>query len=217
MHFVDLVELATYCQEKFKEKLAEIGREYVKTQFFSRSGGSNIKGYDVIITSSTTHIFEQSGEGLLVHVSKMDGTTFLDFEYIKVDGSVIENELCHTRDSLGRAPSRRYTLSAKQIEGTQFVIEMSLDSVPLITFVGNWEDQVLKAYKLFHHLVFARTDIELHYIIEAYEQDERIQNLEQARIENECISRILQNEIDQYKGLLYDIKNLLNSKSYSRN
>ena len=197
MSNINFLEIATYCVDRFKNSLVNQNRQYVKTLFFA------INEKNEILCSSSPHVLQYASQCILIHVESRKGQTiwhsFFQLEYIDVNGCVRDSNL-----------DDGFTLNISW-SGNWDKQRLYLDynGTTMYSNQGPWEVQIPIAWNLYQNLMQAKTETERRLILYLFEKDQSILQLKKEVADFQFYNHLLQQQRDQYKGLLDEIKQLI--------
>ena len=196
---INFIELAEYCQRRYKEENTSDNEKYISTLFVA------ITKEGKIIPSTTPHILKDAEQCIILHKSIYKNNNHwwnsLHFEFINNNG-VILNRF----DDKFRLIAGSYNVNAEELELRLEYKENYIHSVP-----GKWENSIIKVWKLYLMLKDIKTYEEIKLITDLYRKDEKILELVN-QIEGFKFSNyLLEQERNQYKLLLDEIKQIIKS------
>lgn len=198
---IDFVELGTYCQTEYKKTLDSQKDKYQKTLFVA------IKDDNSISISATPHILSDASKCILIHERLSKAITnwysWYVIQFINENGEVLVNRLDDEFEL--------YTVSCGSY-ADQWLELCSDHKVEFSCKVPCKKNDIQSIWNLYIRLKNAETKRERELISSLYEKDQRILELERANKEFEYRTQWLENEKKMYKGILDDIKNLLEQK-----
>lgn len=198
MEKVDFIKLAEYCRDEFKEQHNKQNNYYVSTLYVSISD-------DNVITSQTPHILENAQKCILIHTySALVVSNF--YHWYKVE--CIDSTGCVTAGYL----DDEFRLSIAYF-GNYNNQEISLKDETQEYYrsnSGNWPIEIVKIWKLYSKLREVKTGSERKLIANLFEKDEAILDLEKQIEDVRFSKKLLEQERNQYKTLLDEIKGILN-------
>ena len=162
---IDFMELAIYCQNKYKEERITKEDYYIKTLFVAITKEGNA------ITSATPHILKMAEQCILLHISKHSTSTGLwqreTFQFINKNGVVhdhiLENNFkfyLRYPDSLGLAYDNNGAFTS-----------LSIHPGPL-------ENSFEKVWKLYSRVKDLDSFAKIQLVAELFQKDEKILELE---------------------------------------
>lgn len=198
---IDFVELGTYCQTEYKKSLDSQKDKYQKTLFVA------IKDDNSISISATPHILSDASKCILIHERLSKAITnwysWYVIQFINENGKVLVNRL-DDEFELCTVACGAYN--------NQW-LELRSDHKAYYSCKASWkESDIQSIWNLYIRLKNTETKSERELISSLYKKDQRILELERANEEFEYRMQWLENEKKMYKGILDDIKNLLEQK-----
>lgn len=198
---IDLMELATYCQNEYKENNTSDKRQYINTLFVAITEGGEV------ITSATPHVLKKAEQCVLLHFS-IESTSrgrFSEhqFQYINKDG-VVHNNRLDNKFYLYTMYSSRVSLGLAYKDND---INKNLYQHPT-----PWEICIEKVWKLYTRVKDLDSFAKIQLVAELFEKEEKILDLER-QVENfRFTNYLLEQERNQYKSLLDNIKQIVENK-----
>lgn len=198
---IDFMELASYCQNEYKENNTSDKRQYINTLFVAITEG------DEVITSATPHILKKAEQCILLHLS-IESTSrgrFSDhqLQFIDKDG-VVHNNCFDNRFYFYTAYSSNVSLGLAYDDNG---IKKYLYKHP-----APWESSVEKVWKLYSRVKDLDSLAKIQLVAELFEKDEKILELEKQIEDFRFTKYLLEQERNQYKGLLDEIQQLIDNK-----
>lgn len=197
MEKVDFFELATYCQEKYKEAHNTRDNRYVKTLFvaITSEGG--------VVTSTTPHILREAEQCILIHerseLAYTNHYSWYDVEYINDKGAVYANRL-----------DEDFELYVGAFNGfDNQVMRLQYDDKIIHSCIRPWEKSIAKVWKLYSRVKNVKSSAEINLIAELFQKDEKILALEKQIEDFKFTKQLLEQQRNQYKSLLDNIKEAL--------
>lgn len=183
---IDFIELANYCQNRYKEN----NNKYINTLFVSITKEGNV------ITSTTPHILINAERCILMHTcSDPHRHKSYEFEFINEDGVV----------------NGQFDENFSLAQGSK-CINLYYKSISIYSMIGNYEYNIVKAYQLYSRVKNIKSSEEIFLIAKLFQKDEKILELEK-QIENfKFTNYLLEQERNQYKSLLDDIAKMVENK-----
>lgn len=201
MSNIDLFEIASYCQKRHKETLTEHENvTFVQTQFFGIAEDGQIT------CSNTPHLLRDARQCILVHERKQlafsNWYSWFKVEFIDADGSVHDN--CFDNDfSLDVNWKGKWSRQVMKLKHKDEII-YSCD-LP-------WEDHIPLIWEMYNRVKQAETLSERKLIAELLKKDHTLLQLEKELVDFKFSNQLLEQERDQYKELLDEIKQLIAPK-----
>lgn len=191
---IDFIELANYCQNRYKEKNTSDKRRYGNTSYVA------ITKDDEVIHSATPHALKMAEQCILLHYASeitSSGswnrylTQFIDKNGIVYNNRFDENfELCLDYDSLS----------------------LKYENCYIAKYPRTNENSIKKLWKLYSRVKDIKSSKEIFLIADLFQKDEKILELEK-QIENfKFTNYLLDQERNQYKSLLDDIAKMVENK-----
>lgn len=200
MEKVDLFELATYCQEKYKEAHNMKDNQYVKTLFvaITSEGG--------VVTSTTPHMLRNAEQCILIHerseLAYTNSYSWYDVDYINEKGAVYNNRFDEV-----------FELCVRPFNGfSNQVMRLQYDDKTIYSCERPWEKSIAKVWKLYSRVKDMKSSAEINLIAELFKKDEKILDLERQIEDFKYTKQLLEQQSNQYKSLLDEIKSLLGNK-----
>lgn len=200
MSNVDIYEIANYCIEQYKNSLSHTTNKYEGTEFFA------ITEDNQVLYSTTPHILKNAVQAIMVHKYLYQYFQYwnpnYDIEYI---------------DEMGRANKSGFGdghgfYVIKDSYPLILHVRLSYDNQVLYECSNNFKKYVPMIWELYTRVKEEETVKEKMLIAELYKKDEQILKLEK-KVENfEFTTHFLEQERDQYKELLDEIKQLITTK-----
>lgn len=199
MSNVDIYEIANYCLEQYKNSVANRSDKYEGTEFFA------ITEDDQVLYSSTPHILKNAVQCILVHKYYYKYSQFWNphysIEYI--------DEMGRANGGIFGEGHRLYVDSEKRPSlKMKFAFE---NDVLYECYVQN-RVQVPFIWELFNRVKHVETLSEKKLITELFKKDQTITELEKKVDDFSFANHLLEQERDQYKELLDEIKQLITTK-----
>ena len=197
----NFVELGTYCQTEYKKNLHPNNEKYVKTLFVA------IMHDDSILMSTTPHILSNASKCLLIHerlaLAVTNWHSWYLVQYINQKGEVLDNRLDDdfilTTIICGSYDNQLLSLVENQHS--------------YCYFRAPWTEKTIKSiWNLYVTLKKATTVSERRLIGSLYDKDQSILELEKEKQDLEFQVRLLEQEKNMYKGILNEIKDMLDRK-----
>lgn len=199
--YIDFVELGTYCQTEYRKSLDSQKEEYRKTLFVAIKDDNNIS------ISTTPHILSYASKCILIHecssLAVTNWYTWYLVQFINEKGEVLVNRIDQEFKLLiaacGGYANQRLGLSADGIEYLSYPVPWE----------ASWEKCIKTMWNLYVRLKQAKTKSERELISALFRKDQKILELEKANQDFEYKTHLLESEKEMYKGILDDIKNIL--------
>lgn len=194
---INFIELAEYCQNRYKENHTSNEVKYISTLFVAITKDGEI------IPSETPHILRNAEKCILFHtssyLSNYDNRWYTEFkfQFINNDGVVSNNPL-----------DDKFELRVNYLRGTcLYYKENEIFSVP-----QPWENGIVKVWKLYLKIKDLKTYEEIILMTDLYRKDEKILELENQIEGFKFAKYLLEQERNQYKSLLDEIKQIIETK-----
>lgn len=198
---IDFVELGTYCQTEYRKTLDSLKDKYRKTLFVA------IKDDNSISVSATPHILSNAKKCILIHerlsLAISNWYSWYVVQFINENGEVLVGRL-----------DNDFELCTVACGGydNQW-LELRADHRTYYSCKAPWKENDIKSiWGLYVRLKQATTECERNLIASLFKKDQTILELEKANRNFEYKTQLLENEKKLYKGILDDIKNLLEQK-----
>ena len=198
---IDFVELGTYCQTEYRKTLDSLKDKYRKTLFVA------IKDDNSISVSATPHILSNAKKCILIHerlsLAISNWYSWYVVQFINENGEVLVGRL-----------DNDFELCTVACGGydNQW-LELRADHRTYYSCKAPWKEYDIKSiWDLYVRLKQATTECERNLIASLFKKDQTILELEKANQNFEYKTQLLENEKKLYKGILDDIKNLLEQK-----
>ena len=198
---IDFVELGTYCQTEYRKTLDSLKDKYRKTLFVSIMDDNSIS------VSATPHILSNAKKCILIHerlsLAISNWYSWYVVQFINENGEVLVGRL-----------DNDFELCTVACGGydNQW-LELRADHRTYYSCKAPWKENDIKSiWDLYVRLKQATTECERNLIASLFKKDQTILELEKANQNFEYKTQLLENEKKLYKGILDDIKNLLEQK-----
>lgn len=198
---IDFVDLAKYCQTEYKESInRNKGEKYDKTLFVA------IREDDTISVSSTPHILSDANKCILIHgkweVAIKNWYLWYCVQFINESGEVLTNRI-----------DDEFEMEISPIGGwANQCLCLSADNRIYYSCSAPWENSIKSVWELYLRLKKADTEYERKLISSLFKKDEKILELEKKSQNFEYKTQLLEKENDLYKGILDEIKCLMEQK-----
>lgn len=196
---VNFVELATYCRTEFRESLDSEKDEYCQTLFVA------IKDDNSISISVTPHILSNASKCIMIHQYLSLAVKYmypeLKVQFINENGEVLVDRL----DDEFELHGYKSYISSNELVLNLYAGDRLIYSceTPLK------KNSIQSLWDLYVRLKQTATDSGLKLISSLLEKDQAILKLEKAKLHFEHKIQLIESEKEMYKGILDDIKNLL--------
>lgn len=198
---IDFVELGTYCQTEYRRTLDSLKDKYRKTLFVAIMDDNSIS------VSATPHILSNAKKCILIHerlsLAISNWYSWYVVQFINENGEVLVGRL-----------DNDFELCTVACGGydNQW-LELRADHRTYYSCKAPWKENDIKSiWDLYVRLKQATTECERNLIASLFKKDQTILELEKANQNFEYKTQLLENEKKLYKGILDDIKNLLEQK-----
>ena len=189
-------DIAKYCVERYKTSLDEESERYVGTLYVS------IDEHDFVDCSTTPHILSNATECILIHECTSLSEHFHKVEYINEDG-------CVTDGNLTAVLSLKIDRICKNNNPS---LSLKYDDDVLYRVYKPWADNIPKLWKLYSQLRDKTSEAEIKLIARLYRKDEDILRQKEEIEDFKFTNHLLEQERNQYKELLDEIKEALNKE-----
>ena len=198
---IDFVELGTYCQTEYRKTLDSLKDKYRKTLFVA------IKDDNSISLSATPRILSNASKCIMIHerlsLAISNWYSWYVVQFINENGEVLVGRL-----------DNDFELCTVACGGydNQW-LELRADHRTYYSCKAPWKENDIKSiWDLYVRLKQATTECERNLIASLFKKDQTILELEKVNQNFEYKTQLLENEKKLYKGILDDIKNLLEQK-----
>lgn len=198
---IDFVELGTYCQTEYRKTLDSLKDKYRKTLFVAIMDDNSIS------VSATPHILSNAKKCILIHerlsLAISNWYSWYVVQFINENGEVLVGRL-----------DNDFELCTVACGGydNQW-LELRADHRTYYSCKAPWKENDIKSiWDLYVRLKQATSECERNLIASLFKKDQTILELEKANQNFEYKTQLLENEMKLYKGILDDIKNLLEQK-----
>ena len=198
---IDFVELGTYCQTEYRKTLDSLKDKYRKTLFVAIMDDNSIS------VSATPHILSNAKKCILIHerlsLAISNWYSWYVVQFINENGEVLVGRL-----------DNDFELCTVACGGydNQW-LDLRADHRTYYSCKAPWKENDIKSiWDLYVRLKQATTECERNLIASLFKKDQTILELEKANQNFEYKTQLLENEKKLYKGILDDIKNLLEQK-----
>lgn len=201
MEKTDFKGLASLCVQKYKDSLGNERERYVDTLFVA------ITEKDDVLCSKIPSILEQASKCVLIHQKKQLAVTNW-YSWYKVD--YVDGNGCVTDGNLGQG--FELSISSRDTFDNQ-VMSLYYGYHELYACRRPWEDNMAKIWKLYSMTKKMETDKEIELTARLFRSDEKIVEMERKIASHELTNHLLEQERGQYKSLLDEIKEMVNSQN----
>jgi hypothetical protein len=197
---IDFIELANYCQNSFKEKHNTRDDYYVKTLFVAITNEGDV------IVSTTPHILRKAEQCILIHERSTLAYKYhylwYHVEFINKDGVVYDQRL-----------DGKFTLSIVPFNGLDNqVMSLKYDNNTIYSCKEPWEINIIKVWNLYSRVKDLKSLEEIKLIVNLFQKDDKILELEKEIEDFKFTKHLLEQERNQYKSLLDEIKQIVENK-----
>ena len=198
---IDFVKLATYCQNRYKDSLVSPKEKYIMTLFVSIKNDTEIK------KSTTPHILENADSCILIHqrseLAYQNWYVWYYVEYINAEGAVFNNNFGDdlTVSVIANGPTDNQCMTISDKKNTYCRIKW-----------GPKEYPIEKIWYLYCSLRRVSSPSRRMLIANLFEKEEIILQLKEDIQDLHFSNKLLEQERDQYKGLLDEIQNLVRNR-----
>lgn len=199
MNSVDFVDLAIYCQNIYKDLHKSENDYYVGTLFIAITE-------EGVLTSRTPHILSKAQQYILIHerrtLAVSNYYSWYSIEFIDSNGCVSDGKL-----------DDEFFISIIPFNGFgNQILELAANGQTYYRCKGPWESHIVKVWKLYLRLKDAKTERERILIADLFAKDEQILEMEKTIEDFKFTNRLLEQERNQYKSLLNEIKELVTNE-----
>lgn len=200
---VDFVELAIYCANRYKEAHTEKNSErYVGTLYVCIAEDNSI------MCSKTPHILRSAHQCILIHerseLAISNWYSWYRVEFINDQGCVFDSNL---GDDFNLSVSSWGNYSNQRMSLTY-----GSNNLSLYQCKEPFEKNIYKVWELYTHLKDLKTISEIKLIADLFQKNEKIFELENQIEDISYTNHLLKEERDQYKNMLDEIKEMIDSK-----
>ena len=199
---IDFIELATHCQDKYKEKYTPDKGWYIDTKFVA------ITKEGEVITSATPHALGMAEQCILLHFGKeitSSGSYFRGLSQFINKNGVVSNYWLDNRFKL--------ILDYNYPQGYTIQLEYEYDGHATCLLTPEpWEKSIGKMWKLYSRLKDLDSFAKIKLVTDLFQKDEQILDLEKQIEDFKFMNYLLELERNQYKSLLDEIKENLTKK-----
>ena len=198
---IDFVEIGKYCQEEFKKEHNSERENYRKTLFVSIQDDNRIR------VSTIPHILSNASKCLLIHEYSARAVTnwyrWYKVQFISEEGEVLDEHL-----------DEEFKLWIYPVYGyNDQRLTLYADESEYYSCEAPWnKEDIQSVWNLYVRLKQASTEYERNLIASLFEKDQTILELEKANRNFKYKTQLLEKEMQLYKGILDDIKNLLEKR-----
>ncbi len=197
---IDFVELGKYCQTEYKTSLDGKENKYIKTLFVA------IKDDNSVLISTTPHILTNASKCLLIHERSSLAITnwylWYRVQFINENGEVFVNRIDDEFE---------LSISACGSYDNQY-LNLSADHRVYCSWRAPWEKCIKPMWNLYIRLKKTNSKSERELIASLFWKNQEILELEKKNQDFEYKTQLLESENNLYKGILDDIKDLLQQK-----
>ena len=200
MAHIDFIKLATYCQEKYKEKYTSETRRYLGTKFVA------ITKEGEVMISATPHILEIAEQCLLLHFGSEKTSTGSWsrelIQYINREGAVADSRL-----------DNKFWLDLRYHHPKGYTLQLTYrdnDNVVCLLPAETWENNISKVWCLYSRIKDLDSFAKIKLIADLFLKDEKILALEKQIRDFKFMNYLLELERNQYRSLIDEIKQIIN-------
>jgi hypothetical protein len=196
----NFIALASYCVNRHQNSLNQEYQRYIDTLFVAISHDNSVK------CSTTPHLLQNAEQCILVHHiterAISNWYSWYKVETINKDGCVYAGTL-----------ERGFSLVVKAWNGyANQMMSLYYGDKHLYWCKAPWELHIPRIWELYSKLVTVDSSKEIELIAELYRKDEEILKLESDVEDFSFTEELLKQERNQYKGMIDEIKDLLEHK-----
>lgn len=196
----NFIALASYCVNRHQNSLNQEYQRYIDTLFVAISHDNPVK------CSTTPHLLQNAEQCILVHHiterAISNWYSWYKVETINKDGCVYAGTL-----------ERGFSLVVKAWNGyANQMMSLYYGDKHLYWCKAPWELHIPRIWELYSKLVTVDSSKEIELIAELYRKDEEILKLESDVEDFSFTEELLKQERNQYKGMIDEIKDLLEHK-----
>lgn len=200
---VDFIELAEFCTKRYKELNTSPRDRYVGTLYVAILEDNQLK------CSTTPHVLKDAVKCMMIHERSALAETLWHpyglLEFIDSEGRVHDSNL-----------GNDFNLTIYRWEYDSLKIELSYKENQLFKCGEPFDKNILKIWNLYTTIMNMTSVSEMMLVVDAFEKDERILELERQIEDFKFTNNLLERERDQYKDMLDEIKELLNHKNVTK-
>lgn len=196
---IDFIELAIYCQNRYKEEHNSAKDRYIKTLFVAITKEGDV------LTSTTPHVLRNAEQCILIHERSELALTrhylWYHVEFINRDGIVLDRRL-----------DEQFTLYTGSCnEYSNQVMWLNYNNQTIYSCKRPWENSIGKVWKLYTRVKGLKSTEEIKLIASLFERDEKILELEKQIEDFKFTKHLLEQEKKQYKSLLDELKQIIDN------
>lgn len=198
---IDFVELGKYCQKEYKDSLeGNESNHYCRTLFVAIQNNNNV------LVSITPHILSQASKCILIHERRSKAVSnwysWYSVQFINELGEIFDSRI-----------DNEFELSISAI-GSFSNQQMSLSANHRVYYSsgGPWESCIQSFWDLYIRLKGVKSNTERELVSSLFVKDNKILELEKSLSDFSFKTRLLENEKNQYKQLLDNIKEMIESR-----
>lgn len=196
---VDFIELAEFCTKRFKELNTSPRERYVGTLYVAILEDYQLK------CSTTPHVLKDAVKCIMIHEgSALAETLWHPYGLLEF----IDSEGCVHDSNLGND----FNLTISRWEYDYLKINLSYKDNRLYMCGKPFDKNIFKIWNLYTTIMNMTSVSEMRLIVDAFEKDERIVELKGQIEDVKFTNNLLERERDQYKDMLDEIKDLINSR-----
>lgn len=201
MDRIDFVELASYCTNKYRESHNTNSNSYAGTLYVA------ILENNQVLCSRTPHVLKNAEKCILVH--QRDQLAVSNYYYwYNID--YIDENGCVSNGNLGDGFS--IDVSAWGSFSNQ-IMSLDYNGSHLFWCGVPFEDHMPKVWELYTRLKDIPAEKEIKLIADLFRKDEKILDLEKEIEDFKFTNHLLEQERNQYRELLDEIKDALNKRA----
>ena len=196
---VDFIELAEFCTKRYKELNTSPRDRYVGTLYVAILEDNQLK------CSTTPHVLKDAVKCMMIHErSALAETLWHPYGLLEF----IDSEGCVHDSNLGND----FNLTISRWEYDYLKINLSYKDNRLYMCGKPFDKNIFKIWNLYTTIMNMTSVSEMRLIVDAFEKDERIVELKGQIEDVKFTNNLLERERDQYKDMLDEIKDLINSR-----
>lgn len=200
MDKIDFVELATFCVNRYNESHNTSSNRYAGTLYVGISEDNHV------MCSITPHILRNCVKSILVHrrdtLAQTNSYYWYDIEFIDENGCVSDGNL-----------GNGYSISVHAWgQYSNQIMSLDYNNSHMFWCRPPFEDHMPKVWELYTRLKDVPTEKEIKLIADLFRKDEKILELEKEIEDFKFTNHLLEQERNQYKELLDEIKEALNKE-----
>lgn len=197
MSKVNFMELADFCIDRYKTSLEDKRERYVDTLFVA------IFKDNEVLCSKTSHLLGDASKCILIHHKKKIAVTnwydWYKVEYINEEGCVFDGNMT---DGFSFEITWQDSYAEQRMR-------LCYNNRIMYSCRKPWEDSMAKIWELYIKLKNIESDKEKKLVADLFKKDEKIFELEKQNADFKFSNYMLEQERDQYKGLLEEIRDMI--------